>query len=156
VIRIVVTFLLLFGVWMLWSGHTEPLMVELGLGSCALVVWLSARMKLLDEEAYPYRLVTRLLGYIPWVLWQVVLTNIDAAKLILGRETKVDPVLVKIRVKQQTTLGQVIHANTITLTPGTVTLDVRDHVFLIHALTPESASEDQSGVLDDKVAKLER
>ncbi len=155
-LRIVVTFLLLFGVWMLWSGHTEPLLVGLGLGSCALVVWLSERMHLLDEEAYPYHLVVRLLGYIPWVLWQVVLTNIDAAKLILSPELKLDPVLIKIRVKQQTTLGQVIHANTITLTPGTVTLDMRDNVFLIHALTPESASEDQSGLLDDKVARLER
>ncbi len=155
-LRNVATFVLLFAVWLLWSGHTEPLLLGLGVGSCALVVWLSRRMALLDDEAYPFHLLVRLLGYIPWVLWQVVLTNIAAAKVILSPSLPISPMLLKLRVKQQTTLGRVIHANTITLTPGTVTLDVRGDTFLIHALTREAASEDGTGALDDKVARLER
>ena len=149
------TFVLLFAVWMLWSGHTEPMLVGLGLGSCALVLWISARLRLVDEESYPFHLAFQLLGYIPWVIWQVILTNITAARLFLHPKLPIHTHLVHIPVRQRTTLGQVIHANTITITPGTVTLDVRNNEFLVHALTLEAAEEDGSGELDRRVAKLE-
>jgi multicomponent Na+:H+ antiporter subunit E len=140
----------------LWSGHlTDPLLVSLGVMSCALVVWLSDRMQLIDEEAYPYHLVVRLLGYVPWVMWQVVKTNFDAARVILSPSLPIQPALVTIPITQRTSLGRVIHANTITITPGTVTLDMGEHTFLVHALTREAADLDASGELDRKVALLE-
>ncbi len=154
-LRSILTFVLLFVTWLLWSGHTETLLIGLGLGSCALVVWLSWRMGLLDDEGYPWQLGVRLLGYVPWVIYQVVVTNFDAARVILAPSLPIQPHLVKIRVSQKTTLGKVIHANTITITPGTVTLDVRGDTFLIHALTLAAADADSSGMLDKKVTRLE-
>ncbi len=154
-LRTTLTFVLLFVAWLMWSGHTELELVALGLGSCVLVVWLSARMGILDEEGYPWHLAVRLLSYVPWVIYQVVVTNIDAARVILSPSLPIHPHLVKLRVTQKTTLGKVIHANTITITPGTVTLDVRDDTFLIHALTKEAADADSSGALDRKVSRLE-
>lgn len=153
--RNLATFVLLFAVWLLWSGHTEPLLIGLGVASCALVVWLSAKMELVDEEAYPFHLSLKLLGYIPWVLWQVVITNFDAARIILHPKLPIHSHLIRLNVNQRTSLGQVIHANTITLTPGTVTLDVRNNTFLIHALTREAADADDTGDLDRRVSKLE-
>lgn len=155
-LRSIFTFLLLFAAWLLWSGHFDsPLLIGLGVASCLFVVWLSSRMGIIDAEAYPYHWLIRLLAYIPWVLWQVVVTNFEAARVILAPSLPIHPHLVTIRVKQKTTLGKVIHANTITLTPGTVTLDVRGDVFLIHALTLHAAGADGAGVLDAKVARLE-
>ncbi len=112
-------------------------------------------MGLLDDEGYPWQLGVRLLGYVPWVIYQVVVTNFDAARVILAPSLPIQPHLVKIRVSQKTTLGKVIHANTITITPGTVTLDVRGDTFLIHALTLAAADADSSGMLDKKVTRLE-
>lgn len=153
--RNIATFLLLFAVWMLWSGHTEPLLVGLGLASCLLVVLISARMGVLDEDAFAYDLVLRLFAYIPWVMWQVVKTNFDLAKLILSPSLPIQPKLVRIRVSQRTALGQAIHANTITLTPGTVTLDARGGTFLVHALTPDAISPEGAAELDARVTRLE-
>lgn len=153
--RNIATFILLFAVWMLWSGHTEPLLVGLGLASCLLVVLISAQMRVLDEDAYAYDLVLRLMAYIPWVMWQVVKTNVDVAKLILSPSLPIQPKLVRIRVSQKTALGQAIHANTITLTPGTVTLDARGGTFLVYALTPDAISPDGAAELDARVTRLE-
>jgi multicomponent Na+:H+ antiporter subunit E len=153
--RYVGTFVLLFAVWLMWSGHSGPLLIGLGLGSTALVVWLSWRMRLIDAEAFPYHLTLRLLGYIPWVLWQVIKTNFSVAKIILDPKLPIFSHLIFLEVKQKTALGRVIHANTITITPGTVTLDVRDGYFVVHALTREAAQEDGINNLDDRVARLE-
>lgn len=149
-------FLVLFATWMLWSGHTDVLLVSFGLVSCALVVWLGHRLQVLDREGFPLELFSQLLGYIPWVLWQVVKSNLDVARIILSPSLPVRSHLVQIDVKQRTPLGQAIHANTITLTPGTFTLDVRDNTFLIHTLTPELVCPDGTTELDDRVARLER
>ena len=148
-------FLVLFAVWLLWSGHFEPLMLGFGVGSCALVVFLGARLGILDEEGFPFELGVRLAGYLPWVLWQVVKSNVEVSRLILNPSLPIRSFVVHIDVKQRTALGQAIHANTITLTPGTFTLDVRDNTFLIHALTREFAAEDQTGDLDERVFRVE-
>jgi multicomponent Na+:H+ antiporter subunit E len=153
--RYVGTFFLLYAVWLLWSGHMEPLLLVLGLLSAALVTWLSYRMRLIDREAFPYHLTGRLLAYIPWVLWQVIKTNVDIARIILHPKLPIFSHLIFLEVKQQTELGRVIHANTITITPGTVTLDVRDGYFVVHALTRESAAQDGTDDLNDRVARLE-
>lgn len=153
--RYVGTSFLLFGVWLSWSGHVEPLLLGLGVFSTTLVAWLSYRMRLIDREAFPYHLTWRLLGYIPWVLWQVIKSSIDVAKIILNPKLPVYSHLIFLEVKQKTELGRVIHANTITITPGTVTLDVRDGYFVVHALTRDAAAQDGTDDLNDRVAKLE-
>ncbi len=153
--RYLAIFLVLFATWMLWSGHTELLLISFGLGSCALVVWVGARLRILDKEGFPFELLLRLVGYVPWVLWQVVKSNIEVARIILTPSLPIYSHLIHIDVKQRTALGQAIHANTITLTPGTFTLDVRNNTFLIHALTREFADEDGTGDLDERVSRLE-
>lgn len=154
--RSIFSFWLLFLAWLLWSGHfDDPLLIGLGIASSALVVWISFRMGLLQGEEPSRYVMLRLLGYVPWVLWQVVVTNFQAAAVILAPSLPIYPHLLSLRVKQRTTLGKVIHANTITLTPGTVTLDVRGDTFLIHALTRRAGRLESGGVLDTKVARLE-
>ena len=154
-LRSILTFVLLFVAWLLWSGHTEPMLLSLGVGSCAFVVWLCHRMGLLDDEGYPFHLTLRLAAYVPWVIYQVILTNLEVARIILSPSLPIQPHLVRFRVTQKTLFGKVIHANTITITPGTVTLDVRGDTFLIHALTKSAADADSSGALDARVTRME-
>ncbi len=153
--RMFATIVLLSAVWLLWSGHFEPLMLGLGAISIGLVAWLSRRMGLVDDESFPFALAWELLKFIPWVLWQVIKTNIEVARLILAPSLPIQPHLVRLPIRQRTVFGQVIHANTITITPGTVTLDVRHNHFLVHALTDGSIDESGAGELDRRVARLE-
>ena len=143
-------------VWALWSGHGEPITVGFGVGSCALVLWFTHRMGLADLEIGPYRLSRTLPLYLLWLLREIARSNLHVARVILSRRMPIRPQLLRVRSSQNTQLGQTIYANSITLTPGTLTLDVRDGSLLVHALTDRSAAGLQTGDMDARVSALER
>ena len=146
----------LFGVWLLWSGHYNPLLISFGAVSCLLVVLLSWRMDIVDEEAAPVQLGLRpFIFYAPWLAWRIFLANIDVARLILDPQLPVSPVIVRVKASQKGDLGRVIYANSITLTPGTVSVDMMGDVITVHALTTKFAESDQSGDMDRRVTQLE-
>ena len=147
---------LLFLTWFLWSGHTSALMLFFGLVSCAGVVCLDLRLERHANLKQDYRLGMRWLKYAPWLILQIIKSNLDVAKLILHPELPVSPKLIRVKGTQESELGQVIYANSITLTPGTVTLDVRDDNFLVHALTEHSAAGVQDGEMNDRVTAMEK
>ena len=109
--------------WFLLSGHTEPLVLASGVLSIIFVSWLSARMKIIDGESYPFTLIPRLSLYWLWLLWEIVKSSVDTSRRALGPKSKVQPVVFDAPATQRTDLGLVVHANSITLTPGTVTLE---------------------------------
>ncbi len=141
--------------WLLWSGHSEPLLLALGAVSVVIATLLARRMDLIDEESEPYHLGLRPLLYAPWLLWEIAKANLHVARVILTPSLPIRPRLLRIRGRQETDLGLVIFANSITLTPGTVTLDVRDQTLLVHALTRDSAEGLLDGRINDRVAWLE-
>lgn len=143
-------------VWALWSGHSEPLIVGFGVVSCGLVVWLSWRMDAIDPRTEPYRIGRRLPAYLLWLLWQIARANWRVARTILAPGLPIRPRLVRVPASQKTELGQAIHANSITLTPGTLALDVRDGTILAHALDDASAAGLETGEMDRRAAALER
>ncbi len=141
--------------WLLWSGHTEPLLLAFGALSVAIAILFALRMDVIDEESEPYHLGLRPLLYIPWLLWEIAKANLHVARVILTPSLPIQPRLLRIRARQETDLGRVIFANSITLTPGTVTLDVRDQTLLVHALTRHSAEGLLNGEMNDRAAWLE-
>ena len=143
-------------VWQLWSGHTEPMIIGFGLGSVLFVMWISARMDAVADSPRVYRMGARPLLYLPWLGWEIVKANIDVAKIILNPRLPISPRLIRVPASQKTAVGQVAYANSITLTPGTISLDVRDNQVLVYALTKEAADGVESGEMDRKVAALER
>ncbi len=148
-------FLLLLAAWLLWSGHTEPSLLVFGVLSSATAVALALRMDVVDHEGHPYRLGVRPLLYLPWLLWQIARANVAVARIILDPRLPISPGLVRIRASQKTDLGLAIHANSITLTPGTLSLDVRQRTILVHALPREAAEELAAGEMDRRVTRLE-
>jgi multicomponent Na+:H+ antiporter subunit E len=142
-------------VWLLMSGHFDATMIGYGVLSCVLVVALMAHLRILDAEALPVHLGIRPFLYLPWLFKEIVLSNIAVARVILDPKLPIQPRLLRIRVSQRSDVAQVIHANSITLTPGTVTLDVRNGEFLVHALTDDSAAGLLTGEMDRRVTWLE-
>ena len=146
---------LLFVVWLLLSGHyTSPLMTY-GALSCAGIVLLVRHLGILDEEALPVHLSLRWLVYAPWLMKEIVLSNIAVAKVILTPGLPIHPRMIRLTASQSSDVSRVIYANSITLTPGTVTLDVRGSEFLVHSLTSDSAEGLLSGEMDRRVSRVE-
>ena len=146
---------LAFATWLLWSGHYTPLLLTLGAGSCLLVLLIARRMDLLDEEGVPVHILPRLLLYVPWLIGAILRANLHVALRILRPGPPIAPRLLRIRPGQKTGLGRAIYANSITLTPGTLTCDADGEEFTVHALTREAADDLESGLMDRKVRRLE-
>ena len=147
--------LVLFAVWLLLSGHYVPLLLGFGVASSVVAVALSMRMDVIDHEGHPIHLGWRAIIYWPWLLWQIVIANFDVAKTILSPSLPISPNIVIVDAGQQTELGKVVYANSITLTPGTVSLELDRDRIVVHALT-ESAAEDLSnGAMNRQVKRME-
>ncbi len=147
----------LFGMWLLWSGHYTTQLIGFGLVSCLGVVLLCWRMGIVDREALPLDLTWRTLRYIPWLTLEVVKSNIDLAKRVLSPRLPISPQLVELQATQKTDLGRITFANSITLTPSTVTIEARrDGRFVVHALAHEIAQDLRNGEMDRRVSRLEK
>ena len=142
-------------VWLLWSGHYTPLLVGLGLCSCVFVAAVAARMGIADREGHPVHLLGRSILYWPWLLWSIGRANMAVARAVLHPGLPISPTLIQVRASQKSALGRVSYANSITLTPGTVSLDVSGDLILVHALTRTSAAELLDGAMDRRVAAME-
>lgn len=158
--RRVVYLLLLIAMWLLWSGHytwdlKHPQVAVFGLFSCLFVLGVDILIDRVAGDVDPYRLGWRPITYIPWLLWEIVKANLDVVRVVLSPKLPISPHLIRVRASQETELGRVIYANSITLTPGTVTLDVHDDILMVHALTNETSDGVLSGVMDKKCKALE-
>lgn len=148
--------------WALWSGHysLDPLIFIFGVSSVLVVVTLVARMDRLvgvlsQEDRIPgLGFWLRSPRFLAFMFVKVAQSNLHVARLILSPE-QIDPRLIRAQTHQKTVLGQVIYANSITVTPGTLTLDVRDGELLVHALDGVSAESVENGEIDRAVCRLE-
>lgn len=151
----VAAFVVLALTWLVWSGHTNSLLLTAGFGSCTLVVALMLRLRILDEESQMYVFGGRAFVYLPWLFWQIAKANVAVARLILAPKLRLSPKLIRVRPDQQSEVAKVVYANSITLTPGTVSLDIRGQQLLVHALTEEAAYELAQGEMNRRVCRLE-
>ena len=147
----------LAGLWMLLSGYFEPLMLGFGLVSIIFTLWISHRMDVIDNEGHPVHLaVHALLVYWPWLFWQIIKSNIDMAVVILSPKLNIKPHTFDTKSSQSSDVGRVLYANSITLTPGTVTVDMRaDGTFEVHALTSDARQGVETLDMDRRCTSME-
>lgn len=149
--RILTLIVSLVAAWLLWSGLYKPLLLALGALSCFLVVVLARRMHLTDERYFTLGLLPRILGFWGWVLKEIVKSNIEVGRVVLDPQLRMNPQVVEIEADTQLETGQAILGNSITLTPGTVTLDVFDGKLAVHCLTDQGAKALRDGEMNRRV-----
>jgi multicomponent Na+:H+ antiporter subunit E len=154
VLRVMSLGLLLYGTWLLLSGHYDPLLLALGALSCAAVVGVCCRMDTIDREGHPIHLTWKALWYWVWLAWEIVKSNIDVTRRILTPSLPIDPRVTEVPATQSNELGQVIYANWITLTPGTVAMVLVPGRIVVHALTAEGAAELDTGRMARRVCRM--
>jgi multicomponent Na+:H+ antiporter subunit E len=146
----------LFLFWVLLSGHYTAFLLAAGAASAAAVWLFSRRMDIVDHEGHPLALSARtMLGYWPWLIAQIVKSAWSVSLCILHPRLPISPTLVRFRPSQRTDLGLVIHANSITLTPATIAVEVARDEFMVHALTRANAASLEGSEMDRRVSALE-
>jgi multicomponent Na+:H+ antiporter subunit E len=149
-------FVTLLAFWLLLSGLYTPFLVTAGVGCAAAVVLFSRRMAVIDQESLPTHLSPLgVLRYWIWLVLEIVKSGLQVARIIVDPKLPISPTMTSFKPSQTTTLGLVIHANSITLTPGTLAVRVGPQHFLVHALTREGAAALAGSEMDRRVAALE-
>ncbi len=146
---------ILYGIWLLLSGHYDPFHLAMGAVSVGLVLWLN-RQGLVSRRTPPgSRLrIGRLLLYVPWLAWEILLSGIYVARIVLSPRLEIQPALLRFKSPQPNDVARVILGNSITLTPGTLTIEIVQDQFLVHALTETTASGVVDGRMQCRVARL--
>lgn len=145
---------LLMVAWLLWSGLFKPLLLGLGVFSSALVVYLAHRMRLFDTHAFDLRYLVRLLPYWAWLSKEVIKSSLEVTRLILSPKPPISPTVAEFDSSCEEPMDQAVLGNSITLTPGTLTLQITDGHFVVHALTESGARDILNGEMDRRVRSL--
>jgi len=148
-----ILFLILFCLWLLMSGYYSNLLISLGIISCAFCVYVAKRGKLIDDEGLPIFFMPRLLNYLIWLFKEILISNLATAKVIING--KIEPETFTVKASQITDVAKVTYANSITLTPGTVTIKIHKDVFEVHALNADFGNDIRTNEMDSKVTWLE-
>lgn len=153
--RLVSLAVVLFCFWLLLSGHYTGLLIALGVASAVAVAALAWRMGVVDREGHPIHLVGRALVYWPWLIVEIVKSALRVSRLILDPALPISPTLVRVRASQKSALGVTLYANSITLTPGTISVDVSGNDIVVHAIEKAGADSLEEGGMDRRVTAFE-
>ncbi len=144
----------LVAAWLLWSGLYKPLLLGLGLFSCVLTIYIKHRMEYFQTEMFALQFGRRLIGYWLWLAKEVVKSSLDVARIIVTPSLPISPEVVTIKASCNQPVDQATLANSITLTPGTLALDVYKGEITVHALTKAGADELRKGEMDRRILAL--
>ena len=147
--------LMLAAIWLLLSGLFKPVLLVLATFAVLLTLVLAQRMNIVDAQRHPVMAAMRYLRYWPWLLVEMVKSSIDVARRVLSRDMPISSTVFEVRSTQKTAVGRVVLANSITLTPGTVTMDVEGDRLKVHALSSDSVDYVLSGEMDRRVTEAE-
>jgi multicomponent Na+:H+ antiporter subunit E len=140
--------------WLVLSGYLKTLLLFFGLVSVLFVMWMSHRANALEEDSLPIKLILKLPFYWLWLFKEIFKSGITTTALIWNG--KFSPELIKIKASQKSTTGIANYANAITLTPGTVTIEVEKNTLLVHALNKKLSEELQSEDMDKVITDLDK
>lgn len=151
-------FFLLLLAWVIFSGLFDPFHLSLGVFSCLVVMWMSSGMLFCDRRdslANRARQVWMLVGYLGWLFWQIVIANLHILRLSLSPAgpKEVRPRIVTFKTGLQTDFAKFALAQSITLTPGTVTVKIKGDEFLIHAIS-KFAADGLDGTMERRIAEI--
>lgn len=142
--------------WLVNSFHFTPLMLSFGALSIAGVIWIVLRMEAIDGKSEPPVFLSwRVVPFLSWLIASIYQASIEVTRHIWEREPQISPVVFdSFMLEQDQELFEVFYANSVTLTPGTMILDIEDKVLEIHALTHEAAKSLLQGEVGRQISRL--
>lgn len=147
--------IVLFLFWLALSGHYTPFLMGVGAVVTIAAVALSSRMHANDTEGHPVHLLPRTLIYWPWLILEIMKSAWNVTRIIIDPRLPISPTMTRLRASQSTSVGIATYANSITLTPGTITTNVSGHNLTVHAIERDGALDLEAGEMDAKVTAFE-
>ena len=141
--------------WLALSGHYTPLLLAFGAISVAVAGVAALRMRILDPEGHPIEWLGGFALYIPWLAKEIGKSAWSVTKIILDPRLPISPTMAVVRAGQRSPVGIATFANSITLTPGTITVGVSGNDLTVHALVREGVADLEGGEMDRRVRALE-
>lgn len=154
-VRLMAAIAMLFAIWVLWGALMKTPVWQLGLASCALVLWLTIRMELLRYDLLGMHLLHRMPRYWLWLVWQMVLSNLQVLRLVLGPRSALKPCVVEFEAEAGSPFALALLGNSITITPGTLTIDVDGRRMTVHCLTREAGEDLLAGGMNRRIAQVD-
>jgi multicomponent Na+:H+ antiporter subunit E len=153
-LRVVMLTVMLVAAWLLWSGFFKPLLLGLGAFSVILVVYLSHRLRLFDTDVFAFRFSLRLFKFWGWLFKEVILSSLEVSRLVLNPKMPISPAVFEFKTRCSHPVDVVILGNSITLTPGTLTLNINDGNLTVHSLTRQGIKDLEAGEMDRRIFGL--
>lgn len=151
----VATFLILLIFWALLSGKFDSFHLTLGAICTIIIAYLTHDLLFANVRVGDTLLIARrFFAYIPWLICQIILANIHVAYLTLSPKMPIEPQTLRFGTKLESDISWVTLANSITLTPGTITMDIREGEFFVHALSKKVADDLNTGEMEDRIAHI--
>lgn len=141
--------------WLALSGHYTAFLLCVGAGCVSFCFWIAHRMGVIDDEGQPIQLIARAPGYWAWLWVQIFKSSVQVTRLIWSPRLRISPVMTRVRSQPKSGAGIATFANSITLTPGTITTGVKDDVLTVHAVTRAGADDVESGEMNARVRAFE-
>jgi multicomponent Na+:H+ antiporter subunit E len=145
----------LFAFWLALSGHYTPVLIAAGAVSALACVLVAIRARVADAEGHPIELFRGAVTYFPWLIREIAKSGWSVAKIIVHPRLPISPTMTVVRASQRTTAGVATYANSITLTPGTITVRLKGNDLTVHALTRDGALDLEGGAMDRRVSRFE-
>lgn len=136
--------------WLGLSGIYEPLLLTLSVFSIFISLLLAYRLETVDREGAPYARLPQIFSYWVWLVVEIFKANWPVIKACVSADLDINPALVKVKTRCETDLAKTVFANSITLTPGTVTIEIEGDKLLVHALFEEAATPDSFAEMDER------
>ncbi len=157
--------MILFGFWLIMSGMWQVKFLVVGFAASLVIAWVTRPLLRIPSQTVPNKNYLafnlpylKLLAYVPWLLWEIIKANIDVVKLVLDPKMPISPAIITFEKSMSNPIAHVFLANSITLTPGTVTVDLKDGIYHVHAITEQAARSlvpaEGEGDMSKRVADL--
>ncbi|MEN9807559.1 MAG: hypothetical protein RL756_2079 [Pseudomonadota bacterium] len=149
--------IVLFAFWLTLSGFFTPLLLTAGaLSAIAVAFFCQRRLRIIDRDAQPLHLLLRAVTYWPWLVIEIVKSALQVSRRILAPRLSISPCFARVPLPQETEAGRVTYANSITLTPGTIAVQVDNDQLLVHALEADSIGDLAGGRMAARVIHFEQ
>lgn len=142
--------------WLALSGLYKPFLLSVGACCVVVSVFVAHRLGALDREGHPTQVFVGAITYFPWLVWEIVKSCWAVTKIIVDPRLPISPTMTTVQASQKSAVGIVSYANSITLTPGTITTRVDGDVLTVHALVAGGADDLEGGGMDARVTRFER
>lgn len=153
--RLLSLFVALLLFWLILSGHYSPFLIGAGIMCSLICALLAVRMGVGDSEGHPSQLLLAAVTFWPWLAWEIVKSAWAVTRIIVDPKLPISPTMTRVRASQRTPAGIATYANSITLTPGTITTGVDGDMLTVHALVRDGAIDLEGGGMDARVSRFE-